>query len=250
MENLRALIVDDEQNAVSLLKKLLEDSGHFRRLYVANSVDEGRTVLGEHAVDLVFLDIKMPEQGGFDLIPHLKSLNPSPPFILVTAYDQYMPEAIRQHAFGYLLKPIDRGELNNCLTDFKNNINTGNALIERLEEILEHSVSGSRLRFNTREGFFFVDADEILYCRAEGNYTHIELGPRHHLCSVNLATVEHALPGRNFARIGRSLVVNTRLIAAVDRKRCTLTFEKNNLSFEIKVRKAEIRELDRVQTNR
>ena len=107
---LNTIIVDDEEFARSSLYFLLQENCENLHITgIAKSVAEARNLLTQNSVDLIFLDIAMPGENGFELIPYAQSSNAH--VIFTTAYDQYALKAIKANALDYLLKPIDIDEL-------------------------------------------------------------------------------------------------------------------------------------------
>jgi two-component system, LytTR family, response regulator len=240
---LSALIVDDEQKAVDLMTRLLEDSGQFSRLFSAFDTDAALSQIVRFKPDLVFLDIKMPGKNGFQFLKELQQIDFIGEIVFVTAYDEFALQAFRNHAFGYLLKPVDRHELKNLLFEYARRNGIKDHLV-RLARLLEdYEKVKQKIRVNTRAGHIFIDPQEILYCVAEGNYTNVHLGEKVHVCSMQLGDFEGLLPGSGFKRPGRSLIINLELLSSVNRKSSTLTFEKGSKEFSIMVKKSEIRNL-------
>src|SRR5688500_13800802 len=119
---IRALIIDDEKDARFLLRNLLEQQYKDTITVVdeADDVDTGVQIIKKHNPDLVFLDIKMPQGTGFDLLQKLDPINFE--VIFITAYDSYALKAFQFSAFGYLLKPIKATELNTALLKLENHL--------------------------------------------------------------------------------------------------------------------------------
>ncbi len=243
-KKLSALIVDDEEKALELLQKLLEDTHQFFEIKCASSTISAAAQLETFHPDLIFLDIKMPGQDGLSFVKELKRVNhKNMEVVFVTAYDQYALQAIKNHAFDYLLKPVDRMELFGCIMQYRQRMQ-GPYLLDRLEKFILENKDSSRMRINTRTGYIFIEPHSILYCQADGNYTLIELGDRQQLCSMQLGVVEVTIPKNNFIRLGRSLIVNTHHIIKVDRKTNQILFEKNGKSYALKISKAQLKELE------
>jgi two-component system LytT family response regulator len=244
-QKLNALIVDDEQSAIKLLKKLLEETLFFNEIRSAYSADSAIDVLSDFDPDMIFLDIRMPVKDGFDFINDLHYRNGKPGIVFVTAYEKYSIKAIKIQAFDYLLKPVNRKELKQCVTNyieksFAHPINT-TALkgIETTEKI-------SRIRVNTRTGTAFINPVNILYCKAEGNYTVICTGEKQHLCSLNLGKLQEQLPNKAFIRIGRSLIVNFEYITLLDRKKSSITLVRGNESVTVNISRQHMKDLDTI----
>jgi two-component system, LytTR family, response regulator len=246
MEKLAALIVDDEEKAVILLNKLLADTEEFCQIRSAYSPSAAKNELLQFKPDLIFLDVQMPEMDGFTLLRDLHAERTGAEVIFVTAYDKFMLDAIRNHAFGYLLKPVNRNELNHCIIDYKKRRGTGD-FFGKLGKFLELQQENSKLRFNTRAGYFFINPANILYCQADGNYSSIHTGDKEQVCSLQLGAVQEMLPKNSFVRLGRSLIINFRFVSSVDRKKNVLLFEKEGKVYSIKVSDAQLKELEKIQ---
>jgi DNA-binding LytR/AlgR family response regulator len=242
-EKLRALIVDDEESARKLLKKLLEETGFFSEIQFAHSVASANNVLSNFNPDLIFLDIKMPGKDGFSFVHELLQKKINPGIVFVTAYEQYAIQAIKHHAFDYLLKPVNRKELRQCILKFIEGR-------KRDPKFTEAGKSGefhekiSRIRVNTRTGTVFINPALILFCKADGNYTTICTGYKKQLCSMNLGKVEEQLPGNGFVRVGRSYIVNLEYITMLDRKESKVTLEREGESETIKIPRQHLKDLD------
>jgi two-component system LytT family response regulator len=238
---LSALVVDDEESARRLMVKLLEETLYFEDIRLAHSVDSALSELNNFGPDLIFLDIKMPGKYGIEFVNDLHFVDGKPGIVFVTAYDQYAIQAIKIQAFDYLLKPVNRKELKECIEKYKT----------RREEILAQQVLKSephkkiaRIKVNTRTGTVFINPDTILFCRAEGNYTTICTGEKEYLCSMNLGRLRDQLPSTGFIRIGRSLIINFEFITLLDRKKSSVTLVRDNESVTVKIPHQHMKDLD------
>jgi len=242
-QKLSALVVDDEESARKLLKKLLEETLYFGEIRVVQSVNAANNELINYEPDIIFLDIKMPGKDGFSLINDLKAHYQNPEIVFVTAYDNFAIKALRNHAFDYLLKPVNRKDLKQCIAryiEFKS--------VSGVKEFHENAIiqkdNISRIRVNTRTGTLFINPSSILYCKADGNYTTICTGSKFHLCSMNIGKVENLLPAKGFIRVGRSHIVNFEYITMLDRKESTVTLVRETDTVTIKVPHQHLRDLD------
>jgi two-component system, LytTR family, response regulator len=241
-EKLNALIVDDEVGARKLLHKLLEETMAFNEIVLAESVSTATGILSDFEPDLIFLDIKMPGKDGFTIASELMEKGSKSRIIFVTAYEQYALQAIKHSAFDYLLKPVNRKELKQCINRF---IESRKDALEKMpSKISDIQEKKTRIKVNTRTGTLFINPSHILYCKADGNYTIICLGTKKQLCSMNLGKVAEQLPENGFIRVGRSYIVNYEYITVLDRKECKVTLEKDGESATIKIPKQHLKELD------
>jgi len=237
---LKALVVDDEESARRLMAKLLEETLFFSDIRLTQSADSALNELNNFDPDLIFLDIKMPGKYGIDFVNELNLKDGRPGVVFVTAFDKYAIQAIKLQAFDYLLKPVNRKELMECIEKYN---------LKR-EGLLQQSVLKSeavkkipRIRVNTRTGTVFINPASILFCKAEGNYTTICTGEKEYLCSLNLGKLQDQLPAGPFIRIGRSLIINFEHITLLDRKKSTITMERDSESVTLKIPHQHLKDL-------
>lgn len=242
-KELSALIVDDEESARKLLCKLLEETLLFSEIRLAHSVASAIDQLSDYTPNIIFLDIKMPGRDGLSFIDTLKENHINSEVVFVTAYDQYAIKAVKSHAFDYLLKPVNRKELKQCIMNYIEKMNEpGLTVIEA--RTARGSEKITRIRVNTRTGTMFINPSTILYCKADGNYTHICTGEKQHLCSLNLGKIESLLPGNGFIRVGRSHIVNFEFVTLLDRKMCSVTLVREGESVTLKLPKQHLKVLE------
>lgn len=226
------MIVDDEPEAIDLLSALMkENCTDLKLVATAASSAEAKKQYFNTLPDLLFMDIQIDEQNGFEIINELYHKKLNPHIIFVTAFNQYAVEAFKTSAVDYLLKPVDENELKAAVEKFIKLKNTENqqAQIEKLINLFPQ-----KIRFNTRTGFILLNSREILYCEADRNYTKIFTSrEKYELVSVNLSTVEEKLPNGLFWRISRSCIVNSEHVISVDRKKKNCVLNDNFVKFEL-----------------
>ena len=159
---LNAIIVDDEEFARSSLYFLIQENcENVNIVGIAKSVSEARNLLNQQAIDLIFLDIAMPKENGFELIPAAQAANAS--VIFTTAYDQYAIKAIKANALDYLLKPIDIDELKLAVDKAKKFINLNktennrNESLKNLANDLTERTSIKKITLPSGQGYRVVD---------------------------------------------------------------------------------------------
>jgi DNA-binding LytR/AlgR family response regulator len=238
---LTALIVDDEESARRLMFKLLEETMYFCDIRMAQSAETARSELGNFNPDLIFLDIKMPGKLGIEFVNELRFSDGKPGIVFVTAYDQYAIQAIKIQAFDYLLKPVNRKELKDCIEKYIGKMEESSQAANVRSEIQKKI---SRIKVNTRTGTVFINPAIILYCKAEGNYTTICTGEKEYLCSLNLGKLQEQLPPSGFLRLGRSLIINFEYITLLDRKKSTITLVRDEESVTLKIPHQHLKDLD------
>ena len=203
---LNAILVEDEANSREILRNYLgKYCVDVNLVGEAASIQEGLELIQKHELDLVFLDVEMPFGNAFDLLDQLP--NRTFETVFVTAYNQYAMDALNSHAAYYLMKPINIDELIKAV-EYVQEIKQKE--IELADTVLQpklKSVEG-KITLPQQDGFQVLNVADILYCKADDNYTEIYLENKKILVSKTLKYFEDALAGFSFARIHKSYLVN------------------------------------------
>ncbi len=214
---IRAIIIDDEFNAIKNLKWEIENFSNDIQICdtFTNPLD-AISAINYLKPDCVFLDIEMPEMDGFQLLKRLDYRDFD--LIITTAYDNYAIKAFKEHAVDYLLKPIDSDDLSQTLDRVQKN-KERNILGEEVKKIIENLSSplrsSKRLALPLIGKTIFVELDDIIYCKSDGNYTEIYLtNDQKETVSKKLKVIEAQLD-QNFFRIHNSYLVNLNTIKEV-----------------------------------
>lgn len=211
---LNAIIVDDEEFARSSLYFLLQENCENIHISgIAKSVSEARNLLAHNAIDLIFLDIAMPGENGFDLIPQIQSTKTH--VIFTTAYDQYALKAIKANALDYLLKPIDIDELKEAVNKASKYIALSKTEHNRNEGLQNLAVNLSerneirKISLPNGQGYSLVSIDDIVHIEADSNYSVFHLANKDKITvSKVLKEYEEILPAHQFIRVHKSSIVN------------------------------------------
>ncbi|MFD2572812.1 LytR/AlgR family response regulator transcription factor [Spirosoma soli] len=170
----KALLIDDEQPNLDNLQALLQTyCPQIDVCGTALNVEAAKRLLYVHQPDLLFLDIQMPGQNGFDLLRSLSTYNFD--VIFVTAYDQYAIQALRFAAVDYLLKPVAIDELQAAVerAHKQRQLKEQNQLLQNLMHVLKagHQQAEQRVALATAKETRFVKIGEIIRCESSNNYT-------------------------------------------------------------------------------
>jgi two-component system LytT family response regulator len=206
-KTIRAIVVDDERLARMDLRSLLAEHDSIEVVGEADSVDCARQLLAETDPDLIFLDIQMPGESGFDL---LEKADVGAKVIFVTAFDEYAIRAFEVDALDYLLKPVNPDRLRDA--------------IERLgREVPIRREGGKKLEYDgalllTINGHLkFVRVNSILSIQAAGDYSELTLREgKKGLVLKSMGEWEDRLPENHFCRIHRSAIVNIEYIDRIE----------------------------------
>ena len=210
---IRTLIVDDERLARSLIKKLLARHPEFEIVGECADGREAVATVTEATPDLLFLDVQMPELGGFEVLERISSKH-LPVVIFATAYDTFALRAFEAHALDYLLKPIDEDRFEEMLERVKTYISgrqigaTQDRLIGLVQELTEKRQTISRLAVKATGRVVFLKVEEIDWIEASGNYLDLHVGKECYLLRGRVNELEKKLDPERFFRIHRSTIVN------------------------------------------
>jgi len=209
---IRTLVVDDEPLARGVIREMLEDDPEVEIIGECINGHEAIAAIQELSPDLLFLDVQMPELGGFAVLEALKTER-MPFVIFVTAYDQYAVRAFEVHALDYLLKPFDRERFEAAWQRAKNQIKKERETEreQRILALLEELKAGpkylERLVVKTGGRVFFEDTDDIYWIEAEGNYVRVHNEQKSYLLRETISGLEAQLDPKKFLRIHRSAIV-------------------------------------------
>jgi two-component system, LytTR family, response regulator len=209
---IRVLIVDDESLARDMLREMLQTD---RQVTIVGESANGRDAveaIRSLKPDLIFLDVQMPELGGFEVLEAIGN-GQLPHVIFVTAYDQYAVRAFEVHALDYLLKPFDEDRFEAAWHRAKEQIarEQANGTDQQILQLLEELKAGNRYleRLVIKSGgrIYFLETADIDWIEAEGNYVSVHSGKKSHLLRETISSLESQLDPKKFVRIHRSSIV-------------------------------------------
>jgi len=211
---IRALIVDDEELARSLLRELLEPHPEIRILAeCANGFEAVKAIL-ELKPDLLFLDVQMPKLDGFEV---LELMGGEIAVIFVTAYDQYALRAFEVHAVDYLLKPFNAARFEGALERAKRRLG------QKLPPVAELAAAARPPaqyleRIAVRDGakVHVIPVDKLDYVEAQDDYVLLKSEGSRHLKQQTISGLESCLDPARFVRLHRSYIVNLERIVKIE----------------------------------
>jgi DNA-binding LytR/AlgR family response regulator len=210
----KCIIVDDEPAAHYVLANYIKQNPQLELVSQCYNGVEAMDYLRENKVDLMFLDINMPEISGMEL---LKFLPVHPKTILTTAYSEFALESYDYGVIDYLLKPIYFPRFLKAIERF---FSAENIKIEN-EEIVINSISVKV------DGYFMdIELDQLLYAQSFGNYVKLYTIKKTYLASITTTELEKLLPVNNFIRIHKSYIVAIDKIEDSDRDFVLIKKEK------------------------
>lgn len=233
-DKIKVIVVDDEPLALRGLKLRLAD---FPEIEVIGEAANGREAVKQIKSlqpDLVFLDIQMPGLDGFGVVRALIGA-PAPLFVFVTAYDKYAIDAFEANALDYLVKPVEEERLKDALHRAREAMKSRAAasresrLVEllaslsdddrdRIKELINDPSWADKERYSDRLSFkdgtkvVMLNADDIEWIDAAGDYMCIHAGGKTHIIRETMKTLQQRLDPTRFQRIHRSAIVNVKKV--------------------------------------
>ncbi|WP_299118279.1 LytTR family DNA-binding domain-containing protein [uncultured Tenacibaculum sp.] len=203
------LIIDDEPIAHRIIENYCAKLPHLKKTGNCYNAFDAIKLLNEQTIDLIFLDINMPELTGFEM---LKTLNKPPKVIVTTAYEEFALEGYELNISDYLLKPFS-------FSRFMKAVNKTLAIKTFSQEIKNSSTH------DISENFFFVkgdkkhhqiNANDILYIEAYGNYTKLFLTSGMIITHEKISHYESILSSSNFLRVHKSFIIAKNKIESIE----------------------------------
>jgi two-component system LytT family response regulator len=218
----KALIVDDERLARKDLTGMLADFPEIEIVGEAEDVPSAKEAIKKLNPDIVFLDIQMPGQTGFDLLDEMQI---EAKVIFVTAYDEYALRAFEINALDYLMKPVTAERLKNSIQRIKDEKTESEKPLSKLQY-------SDRLFTSIGTKVQFLKIESILLIRSEGDYSYVEtIEGNKGLVTKSMKEWEERLPENHFCRIHRTTIINTDHIENIEKW--------FNYSFRVKMKNIE-----------
>jgi len=231
--DLSTLIIDSNKGAANELAAILGKGGitSIQKVYSLNKLEE---LIVSFDPQLIFIDPEGFSAKQANLFEELRSLSPKNR-LYITSSKKYLEQLTT--VFGSIIlleKPVQFAKLDEIITNFLHM-----RKIDRLEQKLDrlyNNICPEKLKFSTRKGHVFVDPGEIVYFKADSNYTHIYLKNNKQITvAKSLRHFDEGLKSSNFMRISRSVIINTTFLTALDRndKSCLLKYSGDEISIPI-----------------
>jgi two-component system, LytTR family, response regulator len=239
---MNCIIVDDDNNCIKALNGIL---AHYipsaNIIGTANTLGEAVKLINANTIDVVFLDVEIQDEVGFDLFKFI----PAPKFevIFTTAHEKYMMKAIKSSCFDYLLKPIEIQELVSTMARLEAKKNQALYTAQRAEALL-NNVSGiskkvEKLAVPVKDGMQLISVSTIVYLEGDAKYTSIYLdNNERYVSSKNIGEFEEMLDHELFFRCHRSWIVNLKHVSKYLKSDSQVMLTNNRL-IDVSVRKRD-----------
>lgn len=214
MDRINAAIIDNEVECIELRRLLLDRHPEIQLLGTADSMASGRDLIQQHEdkLNLLFLDIRMPDGDGFMLLQHLRKINFK--IIFTTGVDQFASRAFKFPTIDYLLKPVDADELAEAISKLGTAAENASRInLHVASEVLSRKKTVENLAVATLTDIRFIPLPLITYMESDNNYTTIHLeGGEKLVSSKNIGYYETLLNESGFLRISNYHLVNVKKI--------------------------------------
>lgn len=201
MNTLRCLIVDDESISRKFLEHYIQQMDFLELVHSCANATDAITSLQKFHIDVVLLDIEMPEKSGLQM---LEELDYKPAIILVTAKEQYAVKAYELDVVDYLVKPITFPRLEKAIGKARKFLEVNNPKADA-EELF--------IKVNSR--FVKIHYNDILYIEAQGDYIQVHIKDKKYIMYNSMSVMQKRLPGNRFVRVHRSYIVNLAYVTGV-----------------------------------
>lgn len=256
MDKLRAIIVDDEQDAREVLKYIITKyCSNVELVGIAENANQAYEIICKERPNVLLLDIQIATQNSpensFDLLKRI----PNYPYniVFVTAYDKYAIQAIKIHAFDYLLKPVDVDELVHVFNSIQKedkNIDSHTKRINSLHEsVTANNGNTNSIWLNTYKGHLKILYSEIKFIKSIEKYIEIQLQEEKLFINQSLKEITELLPSDLFFKVHRSYLVNLLNIKEIRRENGEVYLAFNNEVIPVSRRK-KVEFLKRVNLNK
>lgn len=238
---IKTLIIDDEQHCTDAVLKLASKYPDvFNIVGTFDSVEAGLEGTKILQPELVFLDVKIHNQTGFDYLKQIEHINFN--VVFTTAFETYAVEAFRFSALDYLLKPIDKDDFHDTVLKLKNVVET--SYLKNKIDVLLHNLKVEnalkRISIATPDGYVFVEVSDILYCKADVNYTHIYTKQGDKITtSKTLKTFEKLLLNNHFFRVHNSYLVNLFYVKKYTKGKGGYVTMKDKTNIDVSIRRKD-----------
>jgi len=214
---IRCLAIDDEPLALKQIGSYIKKTPFLELAALCNSALDALEYISSYKIDLVFVDISMPDLSGMEFV---KSLREKPGIIFTTAYSEYAVEGFKVDAIDYLLKPIG-------YADFLKAVNKAKAFHESNDtKQVVNNAGEDHIFVKSEYKIVRIDLSDIKYIESMHEYVRIHLaGDKPLMTLISMKAIEEQLPKERFMRVHRSYIVNKEKIKVVERNR--IIFDNN-----------------------
>lgn len=205
---INCLIIDDEQPAINVIVNYIKNVSYLNLIATTTNPIEGLNIINNQRIDLVFLDIQMPEITGLEFV---KTISGKCKIIIISAYAEFALEGFELEVIDYLLKPVPISRFLKATQKAKDLLDNAFTPKEKYDENQFIMVKG-----DNKGKLIKIEMDEINYIEGTGNYVTIFCETKKILSLINMKDLEEKLPHHKFIRVHKSFIVAVSKIASLD----------------------------------
>lgn len=236
----KAIIIEDEQKSVYVLEELIRQFAP--DLFIcgnASHTDAAIRLIEAVTPDLVFLDVRIGDGTGFDVLQQVVKRNFE--LVFITAYDNYALDAFRFSAINYLLKPVGINEFEQVVAQVRKRL-TERRNFDSIEFLLnnfnQQFVQSKKINIPTLNGYDFIELSSIIWLKSEGAYTIFYLTDKSKITSTrNIGSFENLLTSDNFCRIHNSVMINMQQVKSYSRGKGGYVIMSDGMELELSQRR-------------
>jgi two-component system, LytTR family, response regulator len=210
---IKTILIDDEPLARSITREYLQSYPQIEVVQECNDGFEGVKAIAIHKPDLIFLDIQMPKINGFEM---LELLDPCPPVIFTTAFDEYAIKAFEAHAIDYLLKPFSKDRFDKALQKWLAQRQQENPVAKALPEEVRQPEERNRVVVREGGNIRIIPVQEIQYIEAYDDYVKIYTAKEMFLKKKTMGFYENILDPAQFVRVHRSYLIQLSQLTRIE----------------------------------
>lgn len=211
---IRTVIIDDEPLARTITQEYLHTYPQIEVVAECNDGFEGVKAITQHKPDLIFLDIQMPKINGFEM---LELLDPAPPVIFTTAFDEYAIKAFEAHAVDYLLKPYSKERFDKAMQKWFERRQQGDApAMKNIVDEIRQPEEKSRIVVREAGNIRIIPVRDVHYLEAYDDYVKIYTAKEMFLKKKTMSFYENSLDASEFIRVHRSYIVQLSQITRIE----------------------------------
>jgi two-component system LytT family response regulator len=242
-QNINILIIDSDQESTKNIRHHLAENPLVSALESVLNTDLAIRKIIVSTPDLIILEYPAKGDSEKELIELVKTRMPETTLVLTSDTKENAAYAIKYGIFKYLLKPVAVEEIENMISEVHQAKQT--QLLARINELIEKTPEESRIRIQTTKGYFMLNPEDLIFCKASGFYTELYLTRnRTELCSQYLMKFDEMLEPFRFIRASRSYLINPKYIRKIYRNTNTIVLSHAGKEYEIKANKTQIKNIN------
>ena len=210
---IKAILIDDEPLARTILKEYLQHYPDIRVVQECNDGFEGVKAIGQYQPDLIFLDIQMPKINGFEM---LELIDQPPAVIFTTAFDDFAIKAFETHAVDYLLKPFSQDRFDKAIQKWMATRKAPEAISEELLETAHQPEERTRIVVRKGTNIVILPVHTVQYFEAFDDYVKIHTREGFYLKKKTMGHFERVLDPTQFVRTHRSFLINLQELTRIE----------------------------------